>query len=135
MDQPRLRDKHGPEWGIQREVANFLRTRGWHIERLAGGAMHGGAVQSGLPDLFACHLKYGIRFIEIKYEDHYSFTKAQKWKFPILMSNGCGIWILTEATEKQYDRLFKEPNLWDYLKPKDCLDQQQLDDILKELEE
>jgi hypothetical protein len=49
------------------------------------------------------------------------------------MANGCGIWILTEASEEQYDRLFKEPNLWDYLKYTDCHNIQELDDILSEL--
>jgi hypothetical protein len=130
MDKPRLKNKHGKEFGIQAEVVKFLKTRGWHVERLVGGAF-----QSGLPDLFACHLKFGFRFIEIKYEDSYHFTKAQKWKFPLLVANGCGIWILTEASEEQYDRLFKEPNLWDYLKRKDCLNVKELDNILEEMEE
>lgn len=134
MDKPKFRKKHGPEFGIQGEVIRFLRERGWHVERLVGGEVRGGAVQSGLPDIFACHKKFGIRFIEIKYEDSFRFTSAQKWKFPLLMANGCGIWILTEASLEQYERLFKEPNLWDYLKQEECLNQECIDEILKELE-
>lgn len=134
MDTPKLRDKHGPEYGIQKDIVTFLRARGWHTERLVGGEVRGGAVQSGLPDLLICHAKWGIRFVEVKYEDKHYFTKAQKWKFPILMAHGCGIWVLTASTDEQYDRLFKEPNLWDYLKKSDCLDVGTLDDILSELE-
>jgi hypothetical protein len=133
MDRPKIKNKHGKEFGIQSEVIRFLKDHSWHVERLVGGEVRGGAIQSGLPDLFACHAKWGLRFIEIKYEDSYRFTAAQKWKFPLLMANGCGIWILTEASEEQYDRLFKEPNLWDYLKQKDCHNIQELDEILSEL--
>jgi hypothetical protein len=129
MDKPKIRKPHGPEYGIQKKVVTFLRERGWHVERLIGVGW-----QYGLPDLFACHRSYGMRFIEIKNEDHYVFTKQQRWKFPLLMQNGCGIWILTDADEFQYNRLFREPNLWDYLKPEDCFSQAIIDEILKELE-
>lgn len=135
MDKPKIRNKHGPEYGIQHEIVTFLRERGWYVERLVGGEVRGGAVQSGLPDLFACHKKFGFRFIEVKYEDSFRFTKAQKWKFPLLMEHGCGIWVLTAATDEQYNRLFQTPNLWDYLKKTECLNQGVLDDILSELDE
>ena len=101
MDRPKIRKAHGPEFGIQRDIVKFLRTKGWWVERLVGMAW-----QSGLPDLFACHKDFGVRFIEVKFEDKFGFTKAQKCKFPFLMDNGCGIWVLTEASEDQYDRLF-----------------------------
>lgn len=130
MDKPKIRKSHGVEYGIQQEVIRFLKLRGWHVERLIGVGW-----QFGLPDLFICHKKFGIRFVEIKNEDKFGFTKAQRWKFPLLMGNGCGIWVLTEATEEQYDRLFKEPNLWDYLDKSGCPSQEMLDNILKELEE
>jgi hypothetical protein len=117
MDKPKIRKAHGPEYRIQREVVKFLRLYGWHVERLVGMEW-----QSGLPDLFICHKDYGLRFLEIKQEDHYRFTKAQKSKFPVLMDNGVGIWIMTEATEEQYQRLFKCPNLWDYLDRAACLE-------------
>ncbi len=130
MKKLNIRKKHGPEYHVQQDVVAFLRQRGWHVERLIGVAL-----QSGLPDLFACHPKFGIRFIELKNEDHYGFTKAQKWKFPVLMQYGLGIWILTAANEEQYDRLFKEPNLWDYLETKDILTRDMLDDMFDELAE
>jgi len=134
VDQPKFKKKHGPEFTIQHAIVEFLRERGWHVERLVGGEVRGGAVQSGLPDIFACHKKFGVRFIEVKYEDSFRFTLAQKWKFPLLMANGCGIWILTAASDEQYDRLFKEPNLWDYLKQGECFNQECIDEILKELD-
>jgi hypothetical protein len=130
MDPTKIRKAHGPEYSIQKDVIRFLRQRGWHTERLVGVG-----IQFGLPDLFVTHKEYGIRFIEIKNEDKFGFTKAQKWKFPLLIKNGCGIWVLTDATEEQYDRLFKEPNLWDYLSPSDCASQETIDEMLKELEE
>lgn len=130
MDKPRIRKQHGPEYGIQREIVTFLRLRGWHVERLIGVGW-----QFGLPDLFACHKKFGVRFIEVKFEDKFGFTKAQKCKFPILMDHGCGIWILTEASEEQYERLFKEPNLWDYLDRSECPSNVIIDRWLKEIED
>ena len=103
--------KHGPEWHIQRDVIRFLSARGWHVERLIGNAL-----QMGLPDLFVAHPKWGIRFVELKRPDKYSFTRAQKIKWPILDAYGVGIWILTAADEEQYKKLFGKPNWRDYAK-------------------
>ncbi|GMU26169.1 MAG: hypothetical protein AMXMBFR16_10740 [Candidatus Uhrbacteria bacterium] len=128
MKKPQLRAKHGPEFGIQGDIIRMLTSRGWHIERLTGNAF-----QSGLPDLLAGHPKYGMRFIEVKQEEGYRFTKQQKWKFPVLMDYGMGIWVLTEATPEQYDRLFKPPNLWDYLDRSECPNQEEVDEIVDHL--
>jgi len=129
MDKPRIRKQHGPEYGIQREVVRFLRLRGWWVERLIGMAW-----QSGLSDLLICHRHYGVRLLEIKQQEHFKFTRAQKAKFPRLMENGGGVWIMTEASEEQYQRLFKGPNLWDYLKPEECLTyDEQVDDWLEDI--
>ncbi len=130
VDRPKIRKQHGPEYGIQQDIIKFLQLRGWHVERLIGVAW-----QSGLPDLFICHKQYGCRFVEVKFEDKYGFTKAQKCKFPKLMANGCGIWVLTEASEDQHDRLFKEPNLWDYLKLEDCPSDADIERWLREIED
>ena len=111
MEPTKIRKAHGPEYGIQQEVVRFLWLRGWWVERLVGFAW-----QYGLPDLIAGHPKWGIRFVEVKNENAYEMTRAQKLKFPILDKFGFGIWILTEATEEQYDRLFKPPNWKDYWK-------------------
>ena len=100
-----------PEFKIQTEVIAYLEARGWHVERLIGNAF-----QSGLPDLLAFHPKWGYRFVEIKYEEQYSFTKAQKRKWPVLEKYGAGIWILTDATQAEYDKLFAPPNWRNYVK-------------------
>jgi hypothetical protein len=106
-----MRPKHGPEFKVQRLIVEYLTTRGWHVERLVGNAF-----QSGLPDLIAFHPKWGYRFVEVKNAERYSFTRAQKRKFPILASFGVGIWILTEANQDNYNRLFAKPNWRDYWK-------------------
>jgi hypothetical protein len=100
------------EFRIQAELIKYLRARGWHTERIAGGAF-----QYGLPDLFCAHRKWGQRWIELKRPgNNYSFTRAQKQKFPILDKYGVGIWILTGADQPNYDKLFKPPNWRDYWK-------------------
>lgn len=111
MKTPKIRAAHGPEFGIQREICKYLRDRGWHVERLIGNAL-----QMGLPDLIVGHPKYGVRFLEVKNSGEYNFTKAQKSKFPILDAYGFGIWIMTAATEEEYQKLFKLPNWRDYWK-------------------
>lgn len=102
----RLEDK------IQNHIKVMLESRGWHVERIVGGKL-----QNGLPDLYVTHLKYGGRWIEVKRPMMIGsrWTKAQKHKFPILSANGTGIWILTGAQDRDYDLLFKEPNLKQYM--------------------
>ena len=103
--------KHGPEWHIQQRLIAFLETRGWLVERMIGNAF-----QTGIPDLFLSHPKWGQRWVDAKVEGHYSFTKAQKRKWPEWEKHGVGIWILTEANQEQYDKLFAPPNWRDYWK-------------------
>lgn len=103
--------KHGPEWHIQQDLIEFLKARGWLVERLIGNAF-----QTGIPDLYAHHPKWGARWIDAKVDGHYSFTKAQKRKWPEWEKHGVGIWILTGADQDNYDKLFKAPNWRDYWK-------------------
>src|SRR5208337_1695758 len=104
--------KHGPEWFVQRDLITFLKCREWHVERVIGNAL-----QMGLPDLYVAHKRWGTRWIDCKRADSkYSFTKAQKRKWPILDAFGVGIWILTAATQTEYDKLFKPANWRDYAK-------------------
>jgi hypothetical protein len=125
-----VRTKHGPEFAIQAAIIEFLRTRGWHTERLIGNAF-----QSGLPDLVAFHRKWGQRFIEVKNAGRYSFTRAQKAKFPVLESFGVGIWILTAADQIEYDKLFAPPNWRDYVKKTWHIPTQaEIDQLLDEIE-
>ena len=103
--------KHGPEHKIQQDIVEFLECRGWHVERIVGGMY-----QSGLPDLYIGHPKWGSRWLEVKNPNRYSFTRQQKHKFPVFEKYRIGIWILTAATQKEYDKLFGPPNWRDYVK-------------------
>ncbi len=106
-----MRAKHGPEYFIQGEVVAFMRARGWLVERMIGNAF-----QVGVPDLYCFHPKWGTRWIDVKNKGRYSFTKAQKLKWPIWERYGVGIWILTGAIQEEYDKLFKSPNWRSYVK-------------------
>jgi hypothetical protein len=128
VERPKIRDKHGPEYGIQRDIVIYLKARGWHVERLVGDAF-----QRGLPDLLVVHPKFGLRFVEVKNDGEYNFTKAQKQKFPVLDKYGLGIWILVGADEKNYDKLFAPPNWKDYWKA--SWGEVDIDALLDELEE
>jgi hypothetical protein len=106
------RAKHGPEWHIQRDLILYLRARDWHVERMIGNAF-----QLGIPDLYAAHRKHHQRWIDVKRPDNsYSFTKAQKRKWPVWASFNIGIWILTGADQENYNKLFAPPNWRDYWK-------------------
>jgi hypothetical protein len=107
----KLRSKHGPEWAIQRDLMRFLRERGWLVERT-----HGNLFQQGFPDLYVSHKEFGQRWIDVKNPVSYRYTKAQCQKWPIWHSFGIGIWIITGATEEEYDKLFSTPNWKDYWK-------------------
>jgi hypothetical protein len=124
-----MRHKHGPEYKIQKDIIVFLTARGWHVERIIGNAY-----QSGLPDLVAFNPKWGTRWIEIKNDGRYTFTKAQRRKFPVFERYNVGIWILTSATQEQYDLLFKEPNWRDYWKDS-WGDIPDIDKLLAEIED
>jgi hypothetical protein len=106
------RPMHGPEWHIQRDVIRYLRARGWHVEHT-----HGNLYQTGFPDLYAAHNKWGTRWIDCKQPKKYSFTRAQKQKWPLWESFRIGIWVLTAGTQEEYDKLFQLPNWRAYWKP------------------
>jgi hypothetical protein len=105
--QPRIRGKHGPEKIIQDAVINYFRAREWLVK-----STHGGPYQSGFPDLFMCHNRYGSRWCECKNPEKYAFTPAQMEWFPKFAAHGCGIWIVTAATQEQYERVVKGPPNW-----------------------
>lgn len=106
----KMKSKKGPESKIQRDIINMLRIKGWYVM-----VTHGGMFQSGFPDLYATHSKYGARWIEVKNAKAYSFTAAQLECFPKLTANGTRIWVLVGASEEEYAKLFKEANWYYYL--------------------
>jgi hypothetical protein len=113
MDAPKIREAHGPEWKIQQDLITSLRARGWLVE-----VTQGNLYQKGFPDLFLGHPKYGQRWVDVKNPVSYTFTRAQRIKWPDWDAHKVGIWILVAPTEEEYDKLFKPPNWRDYWKPK-----------------
>ena len=99
------RPHEGPEHKIQRDLIEYLVARGWMVEHT-----HGNLYQTGFPDLFIAHYKWGTRWIDVKNPKKYSFTKAQRQKWPEWEAKRVGIWILTAASQDQYDLLFAPPN-------------------------
>lgn len=110
MQKPKLYDQKGPEWVIQQSIIKMLVDREWFVK-----VIHGNVYQSGLPDLFACKRRFGSRWIECKNPLKYAFTAAQLETFPRMMAENVGIWVLTAATDAEYDKLFKPPNWYLYL--------------------
>lgn len=110
MDPKKPRNKKGPEAIIQLDIIKMLRFKGWHVM-----VTHGNMYQSGFPDLFCCHYRYGQRWIDCKNPKSYKFTPAQLEDWPKICANGSGVWILVAATETEYNKLFKPPNWYQYL--------------------
>ena len=107
-----IRPKHGPEWHIQKQLVEYLTNRGWYCE-----VMHGNAFQRGVPDLWLWNQRLDLfRWVDVKHPTRYSFTKEQRIKWPLWASLNIGIWILTAATQEEYDKLFGPPNWKDYWK-------------------
>jgi len=96
-----------PEHIIQCKIVKLLVQKGWFVK-----VMHASDLLSGIPDLYACHARYGSRWIEVKLPKMKGskFTKAQKRDFPKILACNVGIWILTGANEENVGRLFKKEN-------------------------
>jgi hypothetical protein len=101
-----------PEKYLQERGEALLRMKGWFVMRT-----HGNMYQSGFPDTFCTHYKYSSRWIDWKIKGRSGdvFTPAQHECFPKLCANGSGVWILVDATEEEYNKLFKRPNFWAFL--------------------
>lgn len=110
MKRPKLREtKRGPEAYIQEALIKFLELRGWTVMET-----HGNLYQSGFPDLYCIHEKHKQRWVEVKNPRAYVFTPAQLECFPKI-NRVVGVWILTSATEIEYNKLFGPPNWYQYL--------------------
>ena len=105
------RPKHGPEWFIRRDIKTMLESRGWLVEIMVGSAF-----QTGIPDLYCFNRKWGERWIDAKNPKQYTFTRAQRFKWPLWTRAGIGIWIMVAATQEEYDKLFQPPNWQSYIK-------------------
>ena len=104
--------KKGPESKIQTAITKKLKILGWYVK-----VVHGSMYQSGLPDLFTTHSRYGARWIEVKKPNMKGsyFTPAQMDTFPKMIANGTDIWILTGDSNFEFDKLFKPGNFHHYL--------------------
>lgn len=116
MKKPVFRSR--PEDRIQAKIINFLRDRKWHVEK-----MHGNAFQKGIPDLYCFNPLLGgeeglHRWVDVKVEGQYEYTKSQCQKWPLWESIGLGVWIMMGPTEEWYKKLFGPPNFRDYWKPR-----------------
>lgn len=110
MKIPKIREKQGPEAKIQKALVKFLRERGWFVKEMTGNMW-----QSGVPDLYCIKRRCGKRWIEVKNPKKFKFTPAQWEDFPRMIAEGDQIWVLTAATEVEYQKLFKPMNLWIYM--------------------
>ena len=110
MRKPKIKSKHGPEWFIQQKIIKYLQDRGFFVKIITASLY-----LSGMPDLYATHRVYGPKFIEVKVENRWSFTKAQKETFPELLGHGTPIWIMFEADDANYKLLFEPCNCPFYL--------------------
>lgn len=109
MEPKKIRKKKGPEAIIQDRIIKKLKGLDWMVK-----PTHGNMYQSGFPDLYCFHRKYGQRWVEVKQKKGFKFTPAQlKW-FPIFSAHQCGIWILCDDTEEEIKKLFKPPNWHTY---------------------
>lgn len=110
MNAPKIHNtKKGPEAKIQEDLLRFLTFRGWYCRET-----HGNMYMNGFPDVYITHHSYGTRWVEVKNPKSYSFTAAQIREFPLLSAHGTGIWILTEASENEYKKLWQPPNWYIY---------------------
>ena len=138
MDSINPRAKNGPEYFIQNRWVDFLENKGWLVERMVGNAF-----QKGIPDLYLAHKQNGQRFLDIKVYGRYSFTKAQRTKWPIWEAFGVGVWILgatsPEACTKQHmieehKKLLRSPNWREFWNPR-WDEKPNIDKLLKEVDD
>jgi hypothetical protein len=118
------------ETKIRSRIRSFLEGRGWLVE-----ITHGNRFMYGFPDLFIGHPEFGQRWIDVKVEGAYQFTKAQRAKWPVWHLHKIGIWIMTDATEEQYKWLFQKPNWQSFWRSSwgDPFDQDIIDELLDQL--
>jgi len=95
---------------IQKEIIAMLRNKEWFV-KVTNGNMY----QTGFPDLYCCHSTYKERWIEVKRPTNYKLQPSQMRDFPKLSAHGSGVWILTSASEQEYNKLFKPENWWHFI--------------------
>ena len=115
MDKLKVKNygKRSPEAKVSDAKVKYLKLRDWYVMKT-----HGNQFQRGLPDLFACHARYGYRWIEVKLPKMKGsrYTNAQLDSFPQLCSHGSAVYVMTGADDEEYSKLFVPCNWASYLK-------------------
>jgi len=108
---PTFRDD--PELRIRTRIRNYMKDRGWRVD-----ITHGNKYSKGFPDLHCYHLEHGLRWVDAKNPVRYAYTTAQIKLWPKWEEVGCGVWILFEGDDANYDLLFEPPNFRKFWKPR-----------------
>lgn len=108
--KPKGTKRSGPEAKIQENIIKRLKQEGWHVM-----PTHGNMYQSGFPDLYATHARYGVRWIEVKNPEAYSFTAAQLLNFPLMWAHGSPVWVLIDDSDEEMSKLFEPCNFHLYM--------------------
>lgn len=110
----KLDTRENPEAIVQKKIIRALEARDWYVR-----ATFGNYRQSGFPDLYAVHGRFGPRWIEVKDPERSGkmsiFTPAQMEVFPQWTARHIGIWVLKGAEEEEISKLFKPANWFVYL--------------------
>jgi len=122
---PVFRDQ--PELRIRTRIREFLDERGWMTD-----VTHGNEYMSGFPDLHCYHPDHGLRWVDAKNPKSYAYTPAQIWLWPKWESYGCGVWIMFEGDQENFEKLFDPPNFRTYWRPRYDLIRRKAADILKD---
>lgn len=102
--------KLGPEAKIQAALIRRLMGDGWFCKET-----HGNEFQSGFPDVFACHLSYGSRWIEVKQPTGFKIKDSQHETFHEFSKRNIGVWILTADTQWEVNKLLAPDNWYTFL--------------------
>ena len=102
---PRSLNTRDEEAKIQAAIIKELRNLNWFVKET-----HGNMYQSGFPDLFCSHTRYGHRWLEVKKPVGYVFTPAQLETFPQLCAHGSNVWIAT--THVDVEAVLMRPPNW-----------------------
>jgi hypothetical protein len=106
--EPKSINTRDAEAIIQTAIIARLKVLDWYVKDT-----HGNMYQSGFPDLFCCHTKYGHRWVEVKCPHRSgtsAFTPAQLQEFPKLCAHGSGVWVAT--THVDIEKLLMGPYNW-----------------------
>lgn len=82
----------------------------WFVKEL-----HGNVYQNGFPDLFAAHAKSGTRWIEVKLPTGSRLEQSQRDTFGEFTKRNIGVWILTDDSDWEFNKLFGPSNWTSFL--------------------